>query len=63
MTNVEAYLGSSALSRMYLGKLIGTVIERQKCGYNVPIFILAAIDKIQSTAKAVLSSFKHNFQT
>ena len=36
VTNVEAYLGSSALSRMYLGKLIGTVIERQKCGYNVP---------------------------
>lgn len=63
MTNVEAYLGSSALSRMYLGKLIGTVIERQNADTMYLIFILAAIDKIQSTAKAVLSSFKHNFQT
>ena len=29
VTNVEAYLGSSALNRMYLKELIGTVIERK----------------------------------
>lgn len=29
ITNIEAYLGSSALNRMYLKQLIGTVIERK----------------------------------
>ena len=29
MTNAEAYLGGSALNRMYLKQLTGTLIERK----------------------------------
>ena len=38
ITNMEAYLGSSALSRMYLKKLIGTVIGRKDGRTDVCIF-------------------------
>ena len=38
VTNVEAYLGSSALSRMYLKELIGAVIGRKNGRTDVCIF-------------------------
>lgn len=38
ITNMEAHLGSSALSRMYLKKLIGTVIGRKDGRTDVCIF-------------------------
>ncbi len=42
VTNVEAYLGSSALSRMYLKELIGTVIERKDGRTDACIFRMKA---------------------
>ena len=38
VTNVEAYLGSSALNRMYLKLLCDTVIEQKDCWNNACIF-------------------------
>ena len=38
VTNVEAYLGSSALNRMYLKELIGTVIGRKNGRTDACIF-------------------------
>ena len=38
VTNIEAYLGSSALNRMYLKQLTGTFIERKNGRTDVCIF-------------------------
>ena len=40
ITNIEAYLGSSALNRMYLKQLTGTVIERKGVRSDVCIYMV-----------------------
>ena len=42
VTNVEAYLGSSALSRMYLKKLNGALIERKDGRIDACMFRMKA---------------------